>query len=274
MPLSRIQHHLRHGWRAAVAAWRERKYHRVASAGYGLNGYDRVYLHHIRKTGGASLNRMFLRLSGEDDETLYRSLAEAKDHRVIRGGLVYAGWVVEHINAGNWFYAFSHEPLHRLDLPPGTFTVACFRDPVQRVLSHYRMLVGYRDHGVDHACMAEEGAWLGETFDDFLERIPRKHLCNQLYMFSRRYDVHEAAWHIRGLSHYFFSEQFASGVMDLNWKTGLELQPMHTRQGSRSIDIRPESLARLREMLADEYRLLGLLQPGASVGLEDLAAAA
>ena len=37
----------------------------------------RIYLIHIRKTGGTSLNNIFLSLSGEDPETLYARLAQA-----------------------------------------------------------------------------------------------------------------------------------------------------------------------------------------------------
>ena len=37
----------------------EKKYRKIASR-YNISGYKRIYLIHIRKTGGTSLNHMFL----------------------------------------------------------------------------------------------------------------------------------------------------------------------------------------------------------------------
>ena len=99
-----------------------RKYKKI-SAKYDLNGYKRMYLVHIRKTGGTSLNNMFLALSGEDPKNLYDQLALARNHRLISNGLIYVGWNLRLINRGEYYYAFSHTPFHKLDLPEKTFTI-------------------------------------------------------------------------------------------------------------------------------------------------------
>jgi hypothetical protein len=80
---------------------------------------------------------MFLSLSGCNPASLYNQLATARGYRLLNGGMIYVGWDVDRINKGNYFYGFSHIPLHKLDLPEGTFTITCFRDPVKRVVSHY-----------------------------------------------------------------------------------------------------------------------------------------
>lgn len=229
---------------------------REIAAGYDINGYQRIYLVHIRKTGGTSLNDMFLSLSGQDSAALYRQLAETPDHRLLVNGLIYVGWNVRHINRGNYYYGFSHEPLHKLDLPARTFTLSCFRDPVKRVVSHYNMLMDYRVNNIDHPCMAVEGKWLGDSFDEFLRRVPRQHLQNQLYMFSGRYDVDEALDNVRRLSCCFFTEEFADGVRELNRRTGLNLEPKHIRRAGFHAEIPAAGLARLGEMLREEYRFL------------------
>jgi hypothetical protein len=238
----------------------EGKYQKIASNNYDLQGYKRVYLVHIRKTGGTSLNNMFLSLSKEEPTHLYSKLANTPSHRLISNGLIYVGWNVRLINKGNYFYAFSHTPLHQLNLPDSTFTVSCFRDPVKRVLSHYNMLMDYRVNKIDNPCMATEGKWLGEHFDDFLQRIPKEHLLNQLYMFSNSYKIKEAVSNVQSLSHYFFSETFDAGIDDLNKKTGLNLESVHIRKAGYKAEISENSLAKLRELLDEEYKFLSVIQ--------------
>lgn len=241
----------------------ERKYHKIASE-YDIRGYKRVYLVHIRKTGGTSLNNMFLSLSGEDSAYLYNQLSSMPDHRLISNEIIYVGWNVRYINRGNYFYGFSHIPLHKLDLPERTFTITCFRDPVKRVVSHYNMLMDFQVNNIDHPCMATEGKWIGGNFDDFLRRIPQDHLLAQLYMFSGRYHINEAVAQVKKLSHYFFTDNFSDGIDELNKKTGLGLKSIHTRKGSYNAQIPEASLAKLREMLEKEYSFLDQLQKSQS----------
>jgi len=241
----------------------EKRYQKITSE-YDIHGFKRIYLVHIRKTGGTSLINMFLSLSGEDSASLYNQLANIPDHRLLCNGKVYVGWNVRYINRGNYFYGFSHTPLHKLDLPKGTFTITCFRDPIKRVVSHYNMLMDFLVNKIDHPCMATEGKWLGENFDDFLQRIPREHLLNQLYMFSENYDIDEAVVRAEQLSHYFFTDHFSEGIVELNKKTGLNLKPIHLRKERHSARISEGSVAKLRGMLEKEYRFLGRIQESKS----------
>lgn len=233
----------------------EGKYQKIAE-NYDLRGYKRIYLVHIRKTGGTSLNNAFLSLSGENSRRVYAQLSRSPDHRVSINGLVYAGWNVKHINNGHYFYAFSHTPFDQLSLPDKTFTVSCFRDPVKRVVSHYNELMHFYVNKIDHPCMATEGKWLGNSFDDFLSKVPKEHLLNQLYMFSSNLDVNQAISNVQKLSHIFYIDDFDKGVSELNEKTGLKLEPMYIRKGSYQDPLPNDSLASLRDMLQDEYRFL------------------
>lgn len=241
-------------------AFIEEKNYRKFVENYDFRGYKRVYLVHIRKTGGTSLNNMFLSLSGEDSNQLYDQLAQLPDHRLLSNGLIYVGWNVQYINKGTYFYAFSHTPFHRLSLPDKTFTVSCFRDPVKRVVSHYNMLMDFCVNKIDHPCMATEGKWLGKDFDDFLSKIHREHLLNQLYMFSSNFNISEAVSNVQKLSHFFYSDNFNKGVEELNDKTGLSLEEIHIRKASYQARISDDSLAALREMLHDEYRFLDIIR--------------
>jgi len=235
------------------------KYQNIAE-NYNLCGYKRVYFVHIRKAGGTSLNHMFLSLSGEDSEMLYSRLSNTPGHRLICNGLIYVGWNIRHINKGSYFYAFSHTPLHRLSLPIRTFTVSCFRDPIKRVISHYNMLMDFRINNIDHPCMAIEGKWLGDGFADFLQNIPKEHLLNQLYMFSKDFIIDEAVCNVRQLSHYFFSDEYDKGITELNRKTGLNLAPIHIRKASYQVQISEHDMTRLREMLDQEYKFVNRIR--------------
>ena len=230
------------------------------------DGYKRIYHYHIRKTGGTSLNQMFLALSGQPGQSLYNRLHEvrpglfgrrtcAPDYRLVVDNKVYVGWNKRLIEQGFYFYAFSHLPAHKLRLPERTFTVTCLREPVSRVLSLYNMLLFYRDNDVSHPGMVEQGPWLGRGFCDFLSRVPREHLLCQLYMFSNSYSADEAFDGILSCSHFFFTEDFSQGVKSLSEKLGFTLQPIHIRKADRQEAISAQDMERLRTLLEPEFLL-------------------
>jgi hypothetical protein len=192
--------------------------------------WDRIYHFHNRKTGGTSLNRTFLEFDGGDSLARYKSLAQAKKNKISVGGKVFIGWNKKLIEKGNYFYAFSHIPYHYLNLPQNTFTVTCFRDPFNRLLSHYRMLKSFSKEKIQHPCMETEGNWLGNSFEDFLHLIPREHRLVQLYNFSPTLNVEEAVEAVKQINQIVFTENFSMGVSSINKKTGLSLKSLHIRQ--------------------------------------------
>lgn len=220
----------------------------------------RIYLVHIRKTGGTSLNKMFLAESECEPTEFYEELGLASQRRLARNGLVFVGWHSRLLNRGNYFYGFSHVPLHELNLRKNTFTITCFRDPVKRVVSHYNMLMDYTVNGIENRCLQTEGHLVGKGFEHFLDTIPKEKLLNQLYMFSKDYSVEEAVAEVEKLSHFFFTEAFSSGVEELNRLTGLDLKAIHTRRSGYSEEISDDSLSRLRNLLDDEYAFLDRLR--------------
>lgn len=238
----------------------EPKYRKFVSH-YNINGYKRVYFVHIRKTGGTSINHMFFSLACEDPTLFYTALSQKRTNRLSCRDKVFVGWNVSLINSGNYFYAFSHEPIYRLNLPRDTFIFAVFRDPVKRVISHYNMLLEYSAQ--TPACRPQwyekEASWLGNTFDEFVSNLPKKHLLNQLYMFSNSYDVQEAVDRATKLNLYFFTEQFSAGITRINSLTNLNLKPIHIRQSRINEPIRDESVARVRMLLDKEYVFLSRL---------------
>lgn len=248
---------IRHALRTLRPAFRPtpRPHHPLSIA----TGDDRIYHIHLRKTGGTSLNHIFLGVGAADPDAAYQELSTRRSHCCEWNGFRYAGWNLARIMEGDYFYAFSHAPAWQLHLPERTFTVTCFRDPVARVLSHYWMLRNYAEDATAHPCMRTEARWLGACFEDFLERIPAEHLKAQLWAFSSSFEVSEALDRVRHVSHVMFTEDFAAGLQRLEQRLAVRLPYRHCRTSRRG-DVPSAALAKLRVMLADEYDFLSAVR--------------
>lgn len=223
-------------------------------------GYRRIYHYHIRKTGGTSLNLIFLGLEGEKAEVVKRRIARSGWSRTISGNKAYAGWNKDLIEQGDYYYAFSHIPAHQLQLPAGTLTLTCLRDPVARVVSHYKMLVDTQITNRTHPMLEKEGSWLGSTFSDFIDQMPPEHMLRQLYMFSPTFSVTEAAQRIEDCTFYMFVETFNQGLSELSQLLHIPLQPLHAKKSTVTPVITTAELAHLRAKLEPEYELYQILR--------------
>ena len=230
--------------------------------------FSRIYHSHIRKCAGTSFNFKFIGNSCDHDlsqiQKIYSSAA-ASNGQASHNGKVFVGWNAKLINSGNYFYAWSHIPFHKLNLPSETFILTTLRDPVERVMSHYRMIYGYYKNQVNHPCMRTEGKWLGDsrTIIEFIDNMPKEHLMAQLYHYSESFSVEEA---LDALS----NVNFISNVEDLNTTgyTALEniipfikLPPGKVRQNSTaSMNISDEEKNYLKCKLIAEYKFYDLSQ--------------
>lgn len=228
-------------------------------------GYRRVYFYHIRKTGGTSLNHMFLGLARADGRKAYQQMG-AKKQRLIMDGKIYVGWKQRLIEEGNYYYAFSHIPAHELTLPPQTYTFTCLRDPVKRVISHYRMLLDHQASANPHPSFEIEKNWLGADLLETVEKMPREHLLCQLYMFSKNLDVEEALAGLRRCNRVVFTEALAEGAQQLNIDLGVQLQARHSRKSQHTYQASEREFTALRDMLAPEYQLIDTWKQVSQIG--------
>ncbi|QIQ87536.1 sulfotransferase family 2 domain-containing protein [Erythrobacter sp.] len=219
-----------------------------------FGGYERLYHVHLRKCAGTSLNKCFLNALGGDQDT-YESLASSDTHRLLLEGRPVVGWNTDLLNRSAYFFGFSHTPIHQLLIDERTFTFTFLRDPVDRVISHYRMLQDMQRARANHPTVRHEAGWAFGDFDHFLERIPRFHLENQLYMFSADFDVKTALQALRKLSYVGhiteIAERFVpriSQIFDLH----LEYKPL--RKSHFEFEISDAQKARLISMIDDEIR--------------------
>ena len=154
--------------------------------------YSRIYHFHIRKCGGTSLNTAFSKFPNGNSNN-YQIVASQNENKAIFNNFPIVGWNLRHLKRGDFWYGFSHIEFERIfPLKKNTFTFSFLRDPIDRLLSHYNMIKDWEINNSSHPAFEKEGRWLGNSFSEFLEKIPKQHLQNQLFMFSNNFDINTA----------------------------------------------------------------------------------
>jgi hypothetical protein len=229
-------------------------------------GFERVYLHHVRKTGGTSVSESFLALGGEEPLALKRRMREGWG-MARSGEYVFAAHARRALRGGRYLFGWSHIPAWDLDLPPHTYRVTILRDPAARVVSLYRYLSDPgSDEGQPYPAPAAQRAIAAEGFDRFLDRLPEPELLAQLHMFSAALDPAEAAAGVAECSLAFRIEEMESGLATLSELIGRPLEARHERRSARAFEPSGDQAAHLRERLTPEYELIRLLSRRARPG--------
>jgi hypothetical protein len=229
---------------------------RGPSPDYGLpGGFRRVYLYHVRKTGGTSIFGSFFALGGEDPRDVERRIGASFLSTTTSGPYVFAGKCRGTLESGRYFFGRSHLPAYSLRLPPGTATVTVVRDPVKRAVSYFNYLVAGDDATAVWPVPDEERRLAADGFHAFLDRVPKRDLLCQLAMFSSRFDVDEAVEGLSQCSLILTTERLDDGLATLNERLGLKLEPRRDRVTSFRAELDGGELERLRELLEPEYRM-------------------
>jgi hypothetical protein len=177
-----------------------------------------IYLYHIRRTGGRSL--IFSILSQEGDPgDLYGQLCVSS--QTINNKLIQ-GW--ERNPVENAYFAWSHEPMWKVTVPKDTFTITILRDPMERLVSHYRLLLIYKEMGYVNHLPGYEWKWLGRDLLEFSNNIALEHLQRQLYMFSQDFDIEQATERIKTLSYFFYLDNYTKALKGLGQMLGMGLR--------------------------------------------------
>ncbi|MEO1093936.1 MAG: sulfotransferase family 2 domain-containing protein [Cyanobacteria bacterium J06638_28] len=220
------------------------------------NNYRRIYHYHIRKSAGTSLNSAFWNLAGLTFQDIGRQPV------VHKGKFIFVRHSKKLINRGHYFYGSSHNAAHKLSLPDKTFTITILRDPLKRLLSYYRYLSYIRYDPLASAKepffqeVYKESKCLGGSFSEFLEKLHKRRLISQLYMFSETYDIDEATERIVQCSAVCFTETFSSDLAHLSQRLKLSLVENRDRSFKQAVEISASDLALARDALADEFQLI------------------
>ena len=229
--------------------------------------YSRIYHSHIRKCAGTAFNYKFIGNSCNHDIKVIKKIYEdaaRNGGRSSHNGKVFVGWEKRLIESGKYFYAWSHIPMHRLKIPQNTFIFTTFRDPIERVISHYRMIYEYYISNIDHPCMETEGKWLGKdkSVQEFAKNMPKEHLFAQLFHYSGSFSVDEAIDRIRKINFVANVEKLNSvGYQSLtSILPSISLPTGKIRESLKPFDIKSTERDDLRELLIREYSFLESLR--------------
>lgn len=208
----------------------------VLSRNYKISGkFKRIYFYHIRKAGGTSVNFMFLASSTSLYDKYYKKMAQSLDNRVIIGNKVFVGWNPIILSMGKFYYGFSHRPIHKIHIPNNTFDFTIIRNPVDRLISYYKMVRHYQYYsGKNPLSRDEKRLLMVDDLKSFLRSLEKERMYRQIYMFSKNFDIDEAYNRITNLSYFFFTENFEEGVNHLNKKLKINLKMIKANQGSFS----------------------------------------
>jgi hypothetical protein len=222
-----------------------------------FKNFHRVYHVHIRKSAGTSINSAFWGVAGLNLKQVKRwPLLLKNDYIFVRNNK-------EFIEDGRYFYGNSHIPFWSLRIPKNTFTFCMLRDPYERLLSLYRYYKWVADLNPQKALgeepyyntLIKQIHWLGDSFSDFIDNLPNKHLQNQLFMFSENFNHEEAFININKLNKIYFQNNFEEAINDLKLITGLELSVRKERSFGKKIELEITAVEeqKAKDKLADEY---------------------
>lgn len=218
------------------------------------------YLYHIRKTGGRSIIHSFLALVANDPEIFYERLAKQPGHRLKKDNKIFIGWDTSTLKRGDFFFAFSHAPIHSFSLPRQAYSITCLRNPLARLMSYYNYLIDIKQAIKEnpkhvHANMPDL-AWAHDNQVQFLKDAPKQHLINQLFMFSKRMRPKEAANNISRIGLVLQTEDMLVGIKKLAQLTRLKLQPLHFGATKTKREFSDEFLDEAERILRPEFNLM------------------
>jgi Sulfotransferase family len=220
----------------------------------------RFYHFHIRKTGGTSLNESFFSLNSSRASIVSEAIRQSENKIVDLNGKKYVGANFEELCKDEYFYGFSHYPIHKFSPNNSVFTIVILRDPIERIISHYNMILGNIKSQEKRSWLEAESKWVSKGFFEFLTKMPREKLLNQLYTFSENFNVNEAIDNILNINHVIFNDNYEAGIKDLCKKTGLNLDMYHSHKSNYTFDLKKSEKENLKEIFTMEFQVINKLK--------------
>jgi hypothetical protein len=184
----------------------------------------------------------------------------SKRFRVFHNKYIVQGSNISLLKKGDYHYGCTHFPSWKIQEPRDSFTITIFRDPIERIVSHYNYIKGKIEGGGNEDWLAKERPLLGDSFTHFIDNLPPEKLLNQLYNFSENYNLTEAVERIRSLNLILTLENLSEGILDINNMLGLNLKIMKKNMSETFYRASSKEIRYLKVKLEKEIDLFNRLK--------------
>jgi hypothetical protein len=178
---------------------------------------EKVYLYHIKKTGGRSLKLSFFNYYfepyGIDPVEIY-----ALQSSGIPGKHIGIDDMVIGVSDEQFLFESNHRFMDDVCIPNYYFKITILRDPIKRLLSYYRMIDRWNRVSPDAEWLQKEKSYIENGWEGFLNSIPKEILLEQIRMFSKNFDIKESFNNIISLNHVMINENYKEDLTLLSKK--------------------------------------------------------
>jgi len=225
-----------------------------------MKNQKRIYFFHIRKCGGTSLNKAFIRFYFKKKEKFYYSKIVKNFFKKItnKQNQTIIGWNKLSINIFKFNYAWSHHSFDDIRIRDKTFKFCIFRDPTDRLISWYNEFLNNKDHDAFKKLKHKK---IRNIFS-FLNLIPKNEIQSQLYTFSKKYNLNIAKKNILKLDKiYFFEDIKKYGykylINDFEIKN---LKIKHERKSKKIVKLSNLEKTKIKKYLKCEYQFYNFVK--------------
>tara|TARA_R110000824_G_scaffold282940_2_gene471199 strand:- start:642 stop:1283 length:642 start_codon:yes stop_codon:yes gene_type:complete len=137
-------------------------------------------------------------------------------------------------------------------VPTYDYTITVIRDPLERLLSHYRMLLLHRT--TSWSGESDNPKWVNKGIDFFIEKFPVMYKIHQLSFFSPTLNVDEALDNIKKTTQIILTENMQEGLDKFSIKTDIKLKECRTGVSKIQVhDIDKKYVDKMKKLLSLEY---------------------
>lgn len=205
------------------------------------------------RSGGTSINQYLLNsITGANSniKTIEENINPITRHKKING-LPYVSFNTSLINKGAYFFAHSHQPMHKLKIEHDTFSFTVLREPLDRIFSWYKAIKYPLGSHSKYFLMEKD--YIKENFILTLENLEPNILNRQLYTFSKNLDINEGLKNLEKLSKIFFHSNLQEVQKEFESKLGFKEDFIKINSSKAIYDFEGNDENMLKVILSKEY---------------------
>lgn len=215
------------------------------------SNYSRFLFLHNRKTGGTSFNEGLSKFFNYSNKDIDQFLDINRGNYFIKDFSIFMGGNLDLINKNEFHIATTHLPAHALNIKDDTFTFTILREPVERFISHYKMLKQMIECNSNHGCLKEERFYYDDCIVKCALKMPINHRHAQLFSFSKEMNIKSAINRLNNLTIFDTIENYNFCIKYINEEFKWKIPVLHSRKGCQVI-LAPKKILQLKDIFQDE----------------------